>query len=142
MRLKIKREHRDAIIPAYEHMGDSGMDLRSVEDYILPRGETVLVKTGLSVEVPVGYEMQIRSKSGLALNHGISVLNSPGTVDAGYRGEVKVILMNHGEKAYRVEKGLKVAQAVICSVERAEIDVVGELSDTSRGTGGFGSTGR
>ena len=139
--LKVKKIHPDAIIPSYAHAGDAGMDLYSYEDGVLQPGERRLFKTGLNVEIPFGYEMQIRSRSGLALKNGIIVLNSPGTIDAGYSGELGIILVNHGKEAYEIKKGDKIAQGKISKVEQVEIKVVEELSETSRGEGGFGSTG-
>jgi len=142
MQMKVKKLHEDAIIPEYAHeSGDSGMDVFSVDPVYISVGERVLVKTGISVEVPVGYEVQVRPKSGLALKQGVTVLNTPGTVDANYRGELGVILINHGSIDVVLEKGKKIAQIVVTKVERAEIEVVEELSDTERGEGGFGSTG-
>ena len=141
MEVKVKKIHEDAKIPAYAHEGDSGMDLYSVEDTVLQPGETKLVKTGLQIAVPKGFEAQVRPKSGLAAKFGVTVLNTPGTVDSGYRGEVMVILINHGKEEYKVEKGKKIAQMVIAKVEEAKIEVVEDLDDTTRKDGGFGSTG-
>ena len=140
--IKIEKIFPDAILPSYSHPRDAGMDLFSYETYILKPGERRLFKTGLKVEIQEGYEMQIRPRSGLALNHGVTVLNTPGTIDAGYRGEVGVILINHGEEVYSIGKGDKIAQAVISSVERAVLEEVEKLEESSRGEGGFGSTGR
>jgi len=140
--IKIEKIFPDAILPSYAHPGDAGMDLFSYETYILKLGERRLFKTGLKVEIPEGYEMQIRPRSGSALNHGVTVLNTPGTIDAGYRGEVGVILINHGEEVYSIKKGDKIAQAVISSVERAVLEEVEKLEESSRGEGGFGSTGK
>jgi dUTP pyrophosphatase len=139
--IKVKKIHPDAIIPKYAHDGDAGMDLYSIENYEINFRERVLVKTGLQIEILRGYEMQIRPKSGLALKSGISVLNNLGTVDSGYRGEIGVILINHGSEIYSVKKGEKVAQGVINKIEKAVIIEVENLSDTKRGAGGFGSTG-
>ena len=141
MNIQIKKISEDAIIPKYAHEGDSGFDFYSIEDYKLAPGKRTLIKTGLQVSIPLGYELQIRPKSGLALKKGLTVLNTPGTVDAGYRGEIGIILINLGEEEYFVEKGSKVAQGVVCQVENPEIEEVKELSETSRGEGGFGSTG-
>jgi len=140
--IKIEKIFPDAILPSYSHPRDAGMDLFSYETYILKPGERRLFKTGLKVEIQEGYEMQIRPRSGLALNHGVTVLNTPGTIDAGYRGEVGVILINHGEEVYSIGKGDKIAQAVISSVERAVLEEVEKLEESSRGEGGFGSTGK
>jgi dUTP pyrophosphatase len=132
-----------AQIPTYAHEGDSGFDLvaNNDGDIVLTKGNRLCVPTGLAVAVPVGYELQVRSRSGLALKNGIAVLNSPGTVDAGYRGEVGVILINHGDDDFVIKNGMKIAQGVIAPIMRAEFIVVSELSDTSRGDGGYGSTG-
>lgn len=139
--LKIKKISSDAIIPKYAHHGDAGMDLFSVGDLIIESNKRVIVPTGLKLEIPYGYELQIRPRSGLALNHGITLPNSPGTIDYGYRGELGVLLINHGEESYTIKKGDKIAQAVLNKIEIAEIEEVEELSETSRGEGGFGSTG-
>ena len=141
LEIKIKKISLDAILPNYVHKGDAGMDLFSCENYILGSGERRLFGLGLKVEIPEGYEMQIRPKSGLTLKYGITVLNTPGTIDSCYRGEVGVILINHGNEDYEVRKGEKIAQAVINKVEIVKIIEVKELSDSSRGEGGFGSTG-
>lgn len=141
VKLQVKRVHPDARIPEYAHSGDSGMDLYSVEDVELAPGETKLVKTGLQVSMPKGFEAQVRPKSGLAAKFGVTVLNTPGTVDSGYRGEVMVILANLGREKYKVEKGKKIAQMVITRVEEAEVEEAEELDSTTRKDGGFGSTG-
>lgn len=141
MILKIKKIHEDAIIPSYAHAGDAGLDLFSIEEKVIESGSTVLIKTGIKIELPEGTEAQVRPRSGLALKHSITVLNSPGTIDEGYRGEVGIILINHGKELFKVEKGMKIAQMVIQRVVKAEIEEVKELSDTSRSEGGFGSTG-
>lgn len=141
MRLNVKKLTPAAILPAYAHPGDAGMDLFACEDATIKPGETRLVKTGIAIQLPQGTEAQVRPRSGLALKHSITVLNTPGTIDEGYRGEVGVILINHGKGEFRVEKGMKIAQMVIQKVLRVEAAEVQELSDTSRGAGGFGSTG-
>jgi dUTP pyrophosphatase len=141
MLIKIQKINQDVVIPHYAHKGDAGMDLYSAEDAVLPAGERKLIGTGLKFEIPTGFELQIRPKSGLAANFGITVLNTPGTVDSGYRGEVKVILFNSSKNDYHVKKGEKIAQAVIARYEEAEIEEVERLSETTRGDGGFGSTG-
>ncbi len=139
--LKIKRERKDIPLPAYATSGSSGIDLRSAEDLCIPPGEWRAVSTGLRIELPSGYEAQIRPRSGLALRYGVTVLNSPGTVDSDYRGELKVILINHGKETFEVKRGDRIAQLVIVRVERVDIKEVEELEETERGEGGFGHTG-
>ncbi len=141
IKIKIKKVHPEAIIPHYVHEGDAGMDVYSIEECTLNSQEIKLVKTGLAFEIPKGYEIQVRPKSGLALKHGITLTNSPGTLDSGYRGELGVILQNEGKNTYEVKKGEKIAQIVLAKYEEAEIEEVNEISETSRGDGGFGSTG-
>ncbi|NOZ80809.1 MAG: dUTP diphosphatase [DPANN group archaeon] len=131
----------DGKMPSYAHPGDAGMDLFSVEEAILAPMERRLVSTGVRMEIPPGYEAQIRPKSGLAVKHGISIVNTPGTIDAGYRGEVKVIMINLGTEPYPIKKGSKIAQMVINRVEMAEMTAVDVLEESSRNEGGFGSTG-
>lgn len=142
MKLKIKKLNQDAIIPNYAHATDSGMDLYSVEDKIIAPSETTLIKTGISIELPKKTEAQIRPKSGIALKHSVTVLNTPGTIDEGYTGEIQIIMINHGKTAYKINKGEKIAQMVIMPVIRVAIqEVTNDLKNTSRGSGGFGSTG-
>lgn len=141
MNLNIKKLSNDAILPCYAHEGDAGMDLFSNCDVIIGPGETKLIKTGIAIELPLGYEAQVRPRSGLALKNSITVLNTPGTIDSGYRGEVGVVLINHSNTAFTVEKGMKIAQMVITTYISAKIIEVDELSDSDRGIGGFGSTG-
>ena len=130
-----------AELPLYAHKGDAGMDLRSAVDVEIAPGARALVKTGLAMALPEGYEAQVRPRSGLALKRGITVLNTPGTIDEGYRGEVGVILFNSGSEPFKVSVGDKIAQMVVAPVTRAEIAEVAELDGTERGAGGFGSTG-
>jgi dUTP pyrophosphatase len=139
--LKVKLVHEDAKIPFYANPGDAGLDLYSVEEKVIQPGEAELIATGLVIELPQGTEAQVRPRSGLALKHCVTVLNSPGTIDEGYRGEIKVILINHGKAPFKVEKQMRIAQMVIAPVTRVEIEQVEELSETSRGKGGFGSSG-
>ncbi|MBP3906031.1 MAG: dUTP diphosphatase [Peptostreptococcaceae bacterium] len=139
--LKVKKLNEDAIIPNFAHKGDAGMDLYSIEKVIIPKNETRLIKTGISIELPHMTEAQVRPRSGLALKHSITVLNSPGTIDEGYRGEIGVILINHGKEDFVVEKHMKIAQMVIKPIYEIHIEEVKDLSDTERGNGGFGSTG-
>lgn len=129
-------------MPAYAHQGDAGMDVRSVEDLTIPCGGRALVRTGLVMELPPDAEAQVRPRSGLALKFGVTVLNSPGTIDSGYRGEVGVILANFGDAPFEVRKGDRIAQIVISHVVRAEITEADSVDSSERGEGGFGSTGR
>lgn len=142
IKLNIKKIHTDAITPSYAHHGDAGLDLFSVEERLLKAGERGIIRTGLIVELPKGTEGQIRPRSGLALKHGITLLNSPGTIDEGYRGELGIIIINHGKEDFLVTKGMKIAQMVVQSVLSVEVQEVDYLADTKRGTGGFGSTGQ
>lgn len=141
MKILVKKLQQDAKSLGYAHEGDSGLDLFAAESAVLRPGERKLIGTGIKVAIQPGYEAQVRPKSGLAIEHGITVLNTPGTIDSCYRGEVKVILVNHSNKDYKVEKGRKIAQMVLCKVEKAEIEEVDELDETPRNEGGFGSTG-
>ena len=141
MTLAIRRIDPAAQLPTYAHPGDAGMDVRSIETVTLRPGDRALVRTGLVFQLPPDAEAQVRPRSGLALKHGVTVLNAPGTIDAGYRGEVGVILVNLGAEPFTVEKGMKVAQVVVASVARAEIVEVAETDVTERGADGFGSTG-
>ncbi len=141
MTLSIRRIDPAAQLPTYAHPGDAGMDVRSIETVTLRPGGRALVRTGLVFQLPPDAEAQVRPRSGLALKHGVTVLNAPGTIDAGYRGEVGVVLVNLGEEPFTVEKGMKVAQVVVAPVARAEIAEVAETDATARGADGFGSTG-
>lgn len=141
MLLKVERIHKDAIIPNCAHEGDAGLDLYSIEEKIINPGDTALIKTGIKIELPPQSEAQVRPRSGLALKFGITVLNTPGTIDEGYRGEVGVILINHGKNTFTVEKGMKIAQMVVKPVWKIDVIEVEELSSTERAEGGFGSTG-
>ncbi|PZO79179.1 MAG: dUTP diphosphatase [Sphingomonas hengshuiensis] len=129
-------------LPAYATAGAAGMDVVAAEDVDLPPGARHAVATGFAMAIPDGYEVQVRPRSGLALRHGITCLNTPGTIDSDYRGEVKVILANLGQEPFRVARGERIAQLVPAPVLRATLDEVDVLDDTARGTGGFGSTGR
>lgn len=141
MKLGFKRIHPDATLPAYAHASDAGMDVRSIEDLTIPAGKRALVHTGLVMALPPMYEAQVRPRSGLALKHGVTVLNTPGTIDSGYRGEVGVILANFGEADFEIKKGDKIAQIVIAPVTQPEIVEIESVDETDRGAGGFGSTG-
>lgn len=139
--LKIKFIHEDAKMPYRANEGDAGLDLFSIEDKIIHPGETALIGTGIQIELPKGTEAQIRPRSGLALKHGITVLNTPGTIDEGYRGEIKVILINHGKEAFKVEKHMRIAQMVIAPVLHVKLKQTDRLSSSERDQGGFGSSG-
>lgn len=141
--IKVKKLHEDAKLPVYANkFGDSGADVFAIDNYSIAPGERALVKTGIAIVLPDGYECQVRSKSGLALKRGLMVLNSPGTVDNGYRGEVGVILYNTSNETQHIEKGDKVAQLVFVPVQQSLFIEVYEMDETSRGAGGYGSTGK
>ena len=131
-------------LPAYATPGSVGLDLAAAVagEIVLEPGERVLIPTGLTMALPAGFEAQVRPRSGLALKHGVTVLNAPGTVDADYRGEIAVLLINHGSKAFTIARGERIAQMVIAPVSHAELVLVTALPETARGSGGFGSTGR
>ena len=140
LKVKIKKI-ADVKTPFYAHKGDSGVDLYAAEDYLLKPMERKLIGTGIKIEVPHGYEAQIRPKSGLALEHGISHANSVGTIDSCYRGEIKIPLINFSDKPYKIEKGKKIGQMVFAKVEEAVFEETEELEETTRNDSGFGSTG-
>ena len=142
-KILIKRLSKEVSLPKYETSGSSGLDLSAFikADISLDPGKNVIVPTGLSVAIPQGFEIQIRPRSGLAAKKNISVLNTPGTIDADYRGEIKVILINLGNEVFKIENGLRIGQMVVCPVIQVELEEVNELSNTIRGSGGFGSTG-
>jgi dUTP pyrophosphatase len=141
-KLKVKLINDDALLPYRAHEGDAGLDLFSIEEKIIKAGEAGLIRTGLQIELPKGTEAQIRPRSGLALNHSITVLNSPGTIDEGYRGEIKIILINHGKEDFTIEKQMRIAQMVIAPVLKVNLIETEILSDTGRSEGGFGSSGQ
>jgi dUTP pyrophosphatase len=149
MRMKVHLLYPDAQVPSYAHETDSGMDLVAYENALIHPGERKLIGTGITIELPASTEAQIRPRSGLASKHGITVLNTPGTIDEGYRGEIKVLLINHSSEAFQVTKGMRIAQMVIAPVLRPKVEIVetrfiASVSppvETSRGTRGFGSTG-
>ena len=143
IKIQIKKLSNSISNPKYETSGSSGMDIAAYieDDMIIHPGEKSLVPTGFSIAIPRGYEIQIRPRSGLAAKKNITVLNTPGTIDADYRGEIKVILINHGKEKFIIENGDRIAQMVVCPVIQADLEEVKELSDTGRGSGGFGSTG-
>ena len=128
-------------LPAYATDGAAGMDVVSAEDVTIPPGQRHAVATGISVAIPRGYEIQVRPRSGLAFKHGITVPNTPGTIDSDYRGELKVLLINHGPADFPIKRGERIAQLVPAAVTLASFEEVDELDDTNRGAGGFGSTG-
>ena len=133
----------DNALPQYETGGSAGLDVRSAENGLLKPGQFKLITTGLRVEIPYGYEMQVRPRSGLAKNYGITVLNSPGTIDADYRGEIGVILINHGQYDFEIVAGDRIAQLVVCPVEKVQWLATDTLdTSTKRGEKGFGSTGK
>ena len=142
-KLRIQKLSEHAILPRYAHgpAEDAGMDLHAVEDVSIAPGETKLVPTGLAIELPPGYEAQIRPRSGLALKHSITLPNSPATIDPGYRGELRVILLNLGRNPFEIRRGDRIAQMVISRYEAVEWEE-GDLAISSRGIGGFGSSGR
>jgi len=143
MKIRIKKIHPDAHLPRYAHgpLEDAGMDVRTIETAVLEPNVPRALATGLALEIPPGYEVQIRPRSGLALKHALTLPNSPATIDPGYRGELKVILLNLSKTAYEVHAGDRVAQMVVAKYETVEWEV-GDLGDSVRGEGGFGSSGR
>lgn len=142
MEIKVKRLSDEVNLPKYQTKGSVGFDLESRDELTIESGASALVSTGLAFELPCGYELQVRPRSGLALKHSITVLNTPGTIDSDYRGELKVILINHGKNDFKISIGDRVAQAIVNRVEIAELIEVEKLSQTDRDSGGFGSTGR
>jgi|TARA_B110000238_G_C16002585_1_gene385170 dUTP pyrophosphatase len=142
-KIQIKKLSDSVLIPKYETSGSSGMDIaaNTIKKIIINPGEKAMVPTGFSLAIPRGYEVQIRPRSGLAAKKNITVLNTPGTIDADYRGEIKVILINLGKEKFIIENGERIAQMVVCPVVQVNLEEVKELSCTERGSGGFGSTG-
>lgn len=141
MKLYVEIIDNNAKLPSYAHEGDAGMDLYSIDEVVILPGERVLVHTGIKIQLPPNTEAQIRPRSGLALRSGITLLNTPGTIDEGYRGEIGIIVINHGTEEFKVLKGMKIAQMVIKPVLKVEIEQADELGHSERGEGGFGSTG-
>ncbi|MFB1341842.1 dUTP diphosphatase [Helicobacter pylori] len=141
MKIKIQKIHPNALIPKYQTEGSSGFDLHAVEEVTIKPHSVGLVKIGICLSLEVGYELQVRTRSGLALNHQVMVLNSPGTVDNDYRGEIKVILANLSDKDFKVQVGDRIAQGVVQKTYKAEFIECEQLDETLRGSGGFGSTG-
>lgn len=142
MEVKINLVHEDAKMPYRANEGDAGLDICSIEEKVIQPGETALIGTGIQMELPKGTEAQIRPRSGLALKHSVTVLNSPGTIDEGYRGELKVILINHGKESFTVEKEMRIAQMVIAPVLQVTLTEASNLTNSDRGEGGFGSSGK
>tara|TARA_Y100001958_G_C21075804_1_gene433791 strand:+ start:475 stop:915 length:441 start_codon:yes stop_codon:yes gene_type:complete len=143
IKILIKRLSKEIPLPKYETEGSSGMDLSAnIESSInIDPGKKEIVPTGIAISVPNGFEVQIRPRSGLAAKHNITVLNTPGTIDSDYRGELKIILINLGKESFKIEKGFRIAQMVVCPIIKAKIEEVEKLNKTKRGKGGFGSTG-
>lgn len=143
LEVRITNRCEDIPVPEYASSHAAGLDLRAAveEPTTVSPGARELVPTGISIALPDGHEAQVRPRSGLALRHGVTVLNSPGTIDADYRGEIKVILVNHGSEPFVIERGMRIAQMVVAPVERCALELVDELQDTARGAGGFGSSG-
>jgi dUTP pyrophosphatase len=141
MEIKILKLNEAAIIPHYAHPGDAGLDLFAIEEQEILPGETQLIKTGIAIALPPNTEAQIRPRSGLALKHSITVLNSPGTIDTEYRGEIGVILINHGKRLFKVAPRMKIAQMVVTPIIEAKVTVVDRLDGTRRADNAFGSTG-
>ncbi len=147
IKIKVKRLSKDFLdipLPHYATSGSAGMDIRAAvkDEFILHPGKVELIPTDISVEIPVGYEIQVRPRSGLAVNHSIGLLNSPGTIDSDYRGEVKIIMMNFGKEEFKIHRGDRIAQLIVSKVYTAKIEEAEELNSTKRGDGGFGHTGK
>ena len=143
VKILIKRLSSKVTMPQYKTIGSSGMDIAAFLDneILIKPSEKKIIPTGIKLKIPKGYEVQIRPRSGLAANNDITVLNTPGTIDSDYRGEIKVILFNHGKNIFKVENGLRIAQMVLCPVIEANLSEVEIIDETERGEGGFGSTG-
>jgi dUTP pyrophosphatase len=142
LEILVTKLDNDAVIPTYAKSGDAGADLYSISDLVLAPGERALVRTGISIALPNGYVGLVHPRSGLGLKNGISVVNTPGTIDAGYRGEIGVVLINHDlHESFQVKKGDRIAQLVIQKVENAQFKLVNQLPESERSTGGYGSTG-
>jgi dUTP pyrophosphatase len=147
IKIKVKRlskDFADIPLPRYATTGSAGMDIRAAikEDVILQSGKVELIPTNISVEIPVGYEIQVRPRSGLAAKHSIGILNSPGTIDSDYRGEVKIIIMNFGKEDFKISRNDRIAQLIVSKVYTAKIEEVNDLNISARGKGGFGHTGK
>ena len=144
VKILVKKFNKNIKLPAYKTSGSSGMDLVAYikNKIIINPGKTAMIPTGIAVAIPKNYEMQIRPRSGLAVNKGISVLNTPGTIDSDYRGEIKIILINLGKKSFDIKSGDRIAQIIVCPISKAKFKEVKQLPKTTRGKGGFGSTGK
>ena len=144
VKILVKKFNKNIKLPAYKTSGSSGMDLVAYikNKIIINPGKTAMIPTGIAVAIPKNYEIQIRPRSGLAANKGISVLNTPGTIDSDYRGEIKIILINLGKKSFDIKSGDRIAQIIVCPVSKAKFKEVKQLPKTTRGKGGFGSTGK
>ncbi len=142
MKVQIVKLDKDLPTPQYAKFGDAGMDVYAKENAVLEPGERKLIGTGLKFSVPYGFEMQVRPRSGLALKHGISIVNTPGTIDHGYRGELGIVLINHGKTVYEVKRAERIAQVVFNKVELVTIEEVEELPESERGEGGYGHSGK
>ncbi len=140
--VKVLRENEEISLPEYGTPFSAGADLRASEAAVLLPGERASIPTGLRIEIPEGYEAQVRPRSGLAIRHGVTILNAPGTIDSDYRGEIRVLLINHGQEAFTIEPGDRIAQIVVAPVSRIFWQQAGSLEESARGEGGFGSTGR
>ncbi|RME55028.1 dUTP diphosphatase [Candidatus Woesearchaeota archaeon] len=141
-KVKVVKLIEDVNLPSYQTKGSAAMDVEAAESKVIAPGSVEVVSTGLKFELPEGYELQIRPRSGIAFKHGVSVLNSPGTLDEDYRGELKIILINHGTKDFVINKGDRIAQILLKKYEKIEWEHVTSLNDSERGSGGFGSTGK
>ena len=141
MKVKFKKTSLDARLPEYKTAGAAGADVYVLGGFMIRPGETVRADTGMLIEIEEGYEVQVRPRSGLAIKHGITIINAPGTIDCDYRGALLIALINHGDEEFYIKRSTRVAQLVVAPVVRAEFEFVDELSETERGEGGFGSTG-
>ncbi len=141
MRLKVRKLVANATLPRYAHPGDAGLDLAACETVEIGPALSALVRTGIAVELPPGTEGQVRPRSGLASRHAVTVLNAPGTIDEGYRGEIRVLLVNHGTEVFRIEPGMRIAQLVVAPVLRVTVEETAQVGESARGAGGFGSSG-
>ncbi|MEE0775980.1 MAG: dUTP diphosphatase [Bacillota bacterium] len=141
VKIQLLPSYKGLPLPAYQTPGAAGFDFYAAEDIGIPAGKHAMIATGLKFAVPDGYELQVRPRSGLAAKHGVTVLNSPGTIDSDYRGEVKILLINLGQKDFQVERGMRIAQGIIAPYVKGDFAVTASLETTDRGEGGFGHTG-